>query len=268
MKYAVLFLILLLGCIARPPEPNVSANITPNITVNDSPASSISSFEECVAAGNPVMESYPRQCRAGNRTFVSLVDFFQVNKNTGCGSDLDCVLTDSSLGFSCCYAGACEPLNYSDAKWEAVSGQWLASQREQYCPADCGPAPGCPFQILNDSFEALCQDGQCRKMEFSMIDYANLTEPEEENVNPGIEGLPMGDYLLVLDDVVLPAYDSTCGAFSVLGQNGTTIDKLLVCEKKSKNWVSPEGHSYRILLVKAAAGYSHSAAWADVRIYG
>lgn len=30
----------------------------------------INSFEECVDAGNPVMESYPRQCRAGGRTFV------------------------------------------------------------------------------------------------------------------------------------------------------------------------------------------------------
>jgi hypothetical protein len=32
----------------------------------------ISSFEECVAAGNPVMESYPRKCRAGDITFVEL----------------------------------------------------------------------------------------------------------------------------------------------------------------------------------------------------
>ena len=30
----------------------------------------ITSFEECVAAGNPVMESYPGQCRAGDNTFV------------------------------------------------------------------------------------------------------------------------------------------------------------------------------------------------------
>ncbi len=28
------------------------------------------SFEECVAIGNPVMESYPRQCRSGNKTFT------------------------------------------------------------------------------------------------------------------------------------------------------------------------------------------------------
>lgn len=31
------------------------------------------SFEECVAAGNPVMESYPRQCVAGKITFVETV---------------------------------------------------------------------------------------------------------------------------------------------------------------------------------------------------
>jgi hypothetical protein len=30
----------------------------------------ISNFEDCIAAGNPAMESYPRQCRANNQTFV------------------------------------------------------------------------------------------------------------------------------------------------------------------------------------------------------
>ena len=30
----------------------------------------INNFNDCVLAGNPVMESYPRQCRANNQTFV------------------------------------------------------------------------------------------------------------------------------------------------------------------------------------------------------
>jgi len=30
----------------------------------------ITSFEECLKAGNPVMESYPRQCRAGSTAFT------------------------------------------------------------------------------------------------------------------------------------------------------------------------------------------------------
>jgi len=36
--------------------------------------SSIDSFEECIAAGNPVMESYPRQCRtADGKHFVEII---------------------------------------------------------------------------------------------------------------------------------------------------------------------------------------------------
>lgn len=34
----------------------------------------INSFDECVAAGDPVMESYPRQCRANGKTFVEVID--------------------------------------------------------------------------------------------------------------------------------------------------------------------------------------------------
>jgi len=30
----------------------------------------ITNFEDCLLAGNPAMESYPRQCRANGRTFV------------------------------------------------------------------------------------------------------------------------------------------------------------------------------------------------------
>lgn len=36
--------------------------------------SEIDNFEECAAAGNPIMESYPRQCRAGGKTFVEDVE--------------------------------------------------------------------------------------------------------------------------------------------------------------------------------------------------
>ena len=34
----------------------------------------VTSFSECVAAGNPVMESYPRQCQAGKNVFVEDVE--------------------------------------------------------------------------------------------------------------------------------------------------------------------------------------------------
>ena len=36
----------------------------------------INSFEDCIAAGNPAMESYPRQCRdsLSDKTFVEVID--------------------------------------------------------------------------------------------------------------------------------------------------------------------------------------------------
>lgn len=42
---------------------------------NDS-QSQITNFEECIAAGNPAMESYPRQCRdqTSDKTFVEVID--------------------------------------------------------------------------------------------------------------------------------------------------------------------------------------------------
>lgn len=33
----------------------------------------VTSFEECAKAGNPVMESYPRQCSAGGQTFTEFI---------------------------------------------------------------------------------------------------------------------------------------------------------------------------------------------------
>lgn len=37
---------------------------------NHDQVAQITNFEECLAAGNAVMESYPRQCRADDQTFV------------------------------------------------------------------------------------------------------------------------------------------------------------------------------------------------------
>ncbi|MBU0527191.1 hypothetical protein KKE92_01815 [Candidatus Micrarchaeota archaeon] len=272
MKYVILLtLMLILGCTTQSlPEPNTTINDTSNITINDTRLSNISSFEECVAAGNPVMESYPRQCRSGAQTFVSLDDLFQVNKDTRCNENPDCILVDESLGFPCCWVGACAQINYSQDKWIAVNGTWFGLQKNKYCTNDCGPAPGCPIQLVNDSFEAICSNGFCEKVESSLMNQSNLSEVPENasNKTMRIEELKFGQYSLVLDDVVLPAYDATCGAFRVIDKNGSTIDNLLICEQRSKNWVSPDGHQYRILVVKVAAGYSHQAAWADVRIYG
>ena len=47
-----------------PPVGNENQNV---------PVVTVTNFEECVAAGNPVMESYPRQCRAGDKNFTEYI---------------------------------------------------------------------------------------------------------------------------------------------------------------------------------------------------
>jgi len=44
-------------------------------------AKKITSFEECAAAGNPVMESYPRQCRADGQTFTEEITVNEPENN-------------------------------------------------------------------------------------------------------------------------------------------------------------------------------------------
>lgn len=37
----------------------------------------VNDFQSCVDSGNPVMESYPRQCRDGEKLFVEEIELFQ-----------------------------------------------------------------------------------------------------------------------------------------------------------------------------------------------
>jgi hypothetical protein len=130
-------------------ETNPSNNNQPNIT----------SFEECVNAGNPVMESYPRQCRANGQTFAEFI----TEKN--CMVDSDCTLINEKLEYSCCYAGSCEIIDYSQKKWVSVNKEWFEDKQNRFCPPieNCGPAPGCATQKINDRFEATCVQNKCQK---------------------------------------------------------------------------------------------------------
>lgn len=61
-------LYLLIACIVG----TVAILWRPNVT--HSPSVQITTFEECVAAGNPVMESYPPQCHTPDgKHFVQTV---------------------------------------------------------------------------------------------------------------------------------------------------------------------------------------------------
>ncbi|MEK6839529.1 MAG: hypothetical protein AABX72_01190 [Nanoarchaeota archaeon] len=160
--FLIFFLVFLIGCAEIPIENG-----------------KINSFDECARAGYPIMESYPRQCATPDgRTFAEEAvteicrypqecgpGFYcrhgvctEVQYNNECTKDDECMLIDNTLGFSCCYAGACQIINYSEDKWTAVNAQWFAQMRQEFCPSkeECGPAPMCPEHFANEQFKAKC----------------------------------------------------------------------------------------------------------------
>ncbi|MEK6902936.1 MAG: hypothetical protein AABX02_05115 [archaeon] len=146
----------------------------------------VNSFEEC-AAYYPVMESYPRQCNTPDgQHFVEVIStsgcesdsectsgYFcksglctEFSPDISCTQNSDCTLIDIIQRYSCCYAGQCDAIDYSNAKWKSVNKEWFMEGQQQYCPSldACGPAPGCPTQIAYDGFVAACQSNICVKI--------------------------------------------------------------------------------------------------------
>jgi hypothetical protein len=65
--WAALTLMLAMGCVGSTPPENPP-------TTNPLPGQQANSFQECVDAGHPVMESYPRQCSDGTNTFTETLE--------------------------------------------------------------------------------------------------------------------------------------------------------------------------------------------------
>ena len=57
---------------AGPADTSVDDTQDPDLP--DPVAQEVNSFEDCVAAGNPVMESYPRQCNHNGQNFVEVIE--------------------------------------------------------------------------------------------------------------------------------------------------------------------------------------------------
>jgi hypothetical protein len=97
----------------------------------------------------------------------------------------------------------------------------------------------------------------------------NLTTPNETSSAAGQHPtLPFGDYSLVLNDVsIVPASSAPCGIFSITAANGSIMDQFVACPRQSHTWIAPDGHAYRIFVVKVAAGYG-GVEWADAIVFG
>ena len=93
-------------------------------------SSEIINFEECIAAGNPAMESYPRQCRdpVSDRTFVEEIEDWKLD-----GINLMQHESEGYYGcFGCSEAGA-EPALCVDPIMEM---KLVEETSERYCGSD------------------------------------------------------------------------------------------------------------------------------------
>ncbi len=75
------------GCFVVYVKSGDSEKATPIKVIDWKISYEILSFEECVAAGNPVMESYPRQCSADGKTFTEEIEHVcteEESKATAC----------------------------------------------------------------------------------------------------------------------------------------------------------------------------------------
>lgn len=146
----------------------------------------ITNFDQCARAGYPIMESYPRRCRADGKTFVEEAvtevcryaqdcgeGFFcrfgvctEFSPDFSCKSDDECQLINEEYDFSCCWIGACVEIDYSQDNWIAVNSDWFMKGHEQNCPtkAECGPAPMCAVRAINEDFVAKCISETCQKV--------------------------------------------------------------------------------------------------------
>ena len=114
----------------------------------------ITSFDECVKAGNPVMESSPRQCSADGQTFVEELNVSAENNTSATGNQtgmLGATCTDEQKAANVCtleYAPVCglvdngircvtTPCPSVNATTFGNSCQACAGQAQTYYPGAC-----------------------------------------------------------------------------------------------------------------------------------
>ncbi len=93
----------------------------------------VDNFKECIAKGNPAMESYPRQCMDGNQTFKEIIENFCIQEDVG---DLCTTLYDPVCGFIevQCVTTPCYPIP------QTYSNSCFACQNENvlyWVPGEC-----------------------------------------------------------------------------------------------------------------------------------
>ena len=119
----------------------------------------VSNFEECAKAGNPVLESYPRQCVHEGVTYIEKIS--DSNK-IYCESSIDCELPmEYATQSNCPYESICKENNCIVAcpTWEYSSNPEKGISYEVICSAnkDCN----CSNWDKEGNYPCECLNAKC-----------------------------------------------------------------------------------------------------------
>lgn len=197
MSVLLISLILFFGCTVQEQNNYNNSDDSNNENIDNN----ITNFEECINAGFPAMESYPRQCSDGENTFVEEIDFDTNYQNDGFGlyktseGKYICVgCGEITIGEIICQ----EPLpdsNWVEETSEVYCDGFDVVRENIICPAIympvCGAIKGqCitkPCDPIEQTFGNECElnaakaeflyDGQCRR---EIPDNATLCTQEQK----------------------------------------------------------------------------------------
>ncbi|MBU2236043.1 hypothetical protein KKA01_03220 [Patescibacteria group bacterium] len=143
-----------------------------NTNVNTN-TKTITSFDECIAAGYPAIESYPRQCSDGNNTFTEVINKTIDTVSKECVVDEDCTFVFKTIDINnemniCCGMPSC--VSFEDDRWISLNKEsyisFYADVKSQYdCDSIvCPLTEACLLTNEDKHYEAQCIDGQCSKV--------------------------------------------------------------------------------------------------------
>ncbi|OGY42337.1 MAG: hypothetical protein A2Y67_04390 [Candidatus Buchananbacteria bacterium RBG_13_39_9] len=134
-------------------------------------------FESCIAAGNPVMETYPRQCSADGQTFTEIL----AKVGDSCIQSADCQLPmDYAVRSNCPYQAYCynQKCVVGCPLWQEKTNTW-----EVKCQAD----KDCNCAAWNEqtNYICACVDGQCA----SLVEDNTAENQLNNNLNANVNGI-------------------------------------------------------------------------------
>jgi hypothetical protein len=169
--------------------------------------STITDFKSCATAGNPVTESYPRQCRANGQTFTEIL----AKVGDSCIQSADCQLPmDYAARSNCPYQAYCynQKCVVGCPSWAEKTNTWeVKCQTDKDC--------NCASWNEQRNYICACVDNQCASIVFGL--------GSEQQPGPAV-----GDY------------SAEC-----VKNNGNWLEQYQECEYISQTWCEQSGGVFK-----------------------